>query len=195
MLYWLIRGLFVFIFSLFYLWDVKGRENLPAEGPFIICSNHISWWDPPLVGCLVTKVPVYFMAKEELFRIPVFGWILKRIHAFPVKRESADRRAIKTALETLKNGRVLGIFPEGTRSRTDELLPPQAGVGLIALKSEAPIVPVAIQGRYRLFRPVRVRIGKPLLLTDFYGQKAKAEQLEEAAGRIMAEIARLREED
>ena len=147
-----------------------------------------------MVGSLIRNRQVRFMAKEELFGIPVFSQILKGIQVFPVKRGSADRRAIKTALEILKNGNILGLFPEGTRSKTDKLLPPQAGVGLIALKSEAPVVPVAIIGPYRLFKPLKVKIGKPIQFTEDYGQKAKAEQLEQIAVAIMAEIGRLRHE-
>jgi 1-acyl-sn-glycerol-3-phosphate acyltransferase len=194
-LYWGIRWFFIQIFRFCYRWDVRGLENLPREGPYILCSNHISWWDPPLVGSLVRNRQVHFMAKEELFEIPVFAQILTRIQVFPVKRGSADRRAIKMALDKLKNGNILGLFPEGTRSKTDELLPPQSGVGLIALKSEAPVVPVAIIGHYRLFRPIKVKIGMPLQFAEYYGQKAKSEQLEQIASLIMTEIGRLRQEN
>lgn len=191
MFYRVVRQAFEWIFLLFYRWDVQGRQNIPDEGPFILCANHISWWDPPLVGSL-TKRTVRFMAKEELFKIPVIGKFMPMVQAFPVKRDSADRRAIKTALDTVKNGGGLGIFPEGTRSRTEELLPPQAGIGLIAVKSEAPVVPVAIIGPYKLFRPIKVRIGAPITFPQYYGVKTKSEHLEEVAGKIMDEIARLR---
>ncbi|EEG78245.1 lysophospholipid acyltransferase family protein [Dethiobacter alkaliphilus] len=191
MLYKVIRQLFAWIFQIFYRWDVQGRENLPDEGAFLLCANHISWWDPPLMGA-VTSRTVRFMAKEELFKIPVFGKILPKVNAFPVKRDSADRRAIKTALDTLKSGGVVGIFPEGTRSKTDDLLPPQAGVGLIAVKSEAPVVPAAIVGPYKLFRPIQVRIGKPMTFPQHYGTRVKAEHLEDTAQKIMEEIGRLR---
>lgn len=192
MLYWFFRWVFVLIFRFFYRWEVSGRENIPLTGSFIICSNHISWWDPPLVGSLVSHQPVYFMAKEELFQLPVFGSIMRKIHAFPVKRDSADRRAIRTALDVLKGGNILGLFPEGTRSKTDELLPPQPGVGMIAIKSEAAVLPVGITGPYKLFRPVRVKIGKPLQFQEHYGQKARTEHFEQVAATIMSEIDWLR---
>ncbi|MDW7651676.1 MAG: lysophospholipid acyltransferase family protein [Bacillota bacterium] len=194
MLYRFIRQIFAWIFMTVYRWDVGGRENIPEQGPFILCANHISWWDPPLVGAL-TKHKVRFMAKEELFNIPVIGKILPLIHVFPVKRNSADRRAIKTALDTLKEGGNLGIFPEGTRSRTADLLPPQAGVGLIAVKSEAPVVPVAIIGPYVPFKPLKIRIGEPVRFPEYYGSKAKAGDLEDVAKQIMSEIARLRQSE
>ena len=191
MVYKVIRQLFTWIFQIFYRWDVRGQENIPEEGAFLLCANHISWWDPPLMGCITHRI-VRFMAKEELFKIPVGGKILPMVHAFPVKRDSADRRAIKTALDTLKNGGIVGIFPEGTRSRTADLLPPQAGIGLIAVKSQASVVPVAIIGPYKLFRSIKVRIGKPITFPEYYGVRVKAEQLEDTAQRIMAEIACLR---
>jgi 1-acyl-sn-glycerol-3-phosphate acyltransferase len=193
LVYLVIRQLFKWVFQTIYRWQIEGRENIPQEGACILCANHISWWDPPLVGCLTHRV-VRFMAKEELFAMPVVGRIMPKLNAFPVKRDSADRRAIKTALDTLKNGGILGIFPEGTRSQTDELLPPQPGVGLIALKSGAPVIPVAIIGPYRMLRPIRIRIGAPLYFPEYYGVKTRAEDLEEVSGRMMAEIDRLRRE-
>lgn len=191
MFYRAIRQLFAIIYMTVFRWNVQGRGNIPKEGPCILCANHISFWDPPLVGCL-THRHVRFMAKEELFNFPVMGKAMVWLNAFPVKRESADRRAIKTALETLSGGGVLGIFPEGTRSRTDEFLPPQGGVGLIAIKSEAPVIPIAIIGPYHLFKPIRVKIGTPMQFPELYGVKTKSEHLEEAAQKIMAEISRLR---
>lgn len=135
------------------------------------------------------------MAKAELFKLPVLNIALPRLHAFPVKRDTADRRAIRTALEVVKNGDLLGLFPEGTRSKTGELLPPQPGIGLIAQKSGSPVIPIAIIGPYRLFKPIKVIIGKPVELpaeiTEGSEKKTRAEMLEDIAGLIMEEIGRL----
>ncbi|MBT9172113.1 MAG: 1-acyl-sn-glycerol-3-phosphate acyltransferase [Syntrophomonadaceae bacterium] len=191
MLYWVIRKVFRVIYRVCFRWRVQGLENIPSDQPFIICANHFSWWDPPLIACLVSHKPVRFMAKEELFRLPVVGLVLRRVYAFPVRRGRADKTAIRTALDTLRNGGILGLFPEGTRNRTGELLPPQPGIALIALKSGSIVLPVAIVGPYRLFRQVRVKIGEPLLLTEGDRQLVRAGQLEQTAGQIMAEIRRL----
>lgn len=191
MLYWVIRKVFRAIYRVCFRWRVQGLENIPSDQPFIICANHFSWWDPPLIACLVSHKPVRFMAKDELFRLPVVGLVLRRVYAFPVRRGRADKTAIRTALDTLRNGGILGLFPEGTRNRTGELLPPQPGIALIALKSESIVLPVAIVGPYRLFRRVRVKIGEPLPLTEGDGQLVRAGQLEQTAGQIMAEIRRL----
>jgi len=133
------------------------------------------------------------MAKEELFKIPLFRSFLLSIKAFPVKRDSADRRAIKKSLEILKNNEVLGLFPEGTRSKTDNFLPPQPGIALIAIKSEAAVLPIAIVGPYRIFRPIRVQIGTPMNLSEYYDQKISGGQFEQIAGKIMDEVFRLRQ--
>lgn len=191
MFYMVVRQIFTWIFMFIFRWEIAGREHLPREGGCILCSNHISWWDPPLIGCLTKRI-VYFMSKEEMFQIPFFSKVMPLLYAFPVRRNSADRRAIKKALEILKSGKVLGIFPEGTRSRTEDLLVPHSGVALIAIKSEVPVVPIAIIGSFKILRQIKVCIGTPISFPEYYGQKNKAEQLEEVAGKIMQEIDRLR---
>ncbi|MCL4425061.1 MAG: 1-acyl-sn-glycerol-3-phosphate acyltransferase [Firmicutes bacterium] len=190
-MYVLIRGLFSLFFHLFFLgWKAEGLANLPQEGAVILYSNHISWWDPPLVGCVV-KRPVCFMAKEELFRIPIIGQVLPLLGAFPVRRGTADRAAIRRALEILKEGRVLGIFPEGTRSKSGQLQKAEPGTALLAIKSRASLVPVAILGPYRPFRPIRVRIGQPFFMEEFFNQRVSGDILNPASRKIMERIAAL----
>ena len=129
--------------------------------------NHLSMLDPILVGAVIPR-PICFMAKEELFRYPVLGRILRWVHAFPVRRGEPDREAIQYALRRLREGQVVGIFPEGTRSPDGRLLELQGGTALLALKSGAPILPVAITGTQRAMPkgawwprrvPVEIRIG------------------------------------
>jgi 1-acyl-sn-glycerol-3-phosphate acyltransferase len=186
MLYTIGKILFSIIFSLLFKWEITGAENIPDKGPLIICSNHISWWDPPLVGCSI-KRRIYFMAKEELFKNPLLGYVLKAVGAFPIKRGEADRKAIKKSLEILEQAKVLGIFPEGTRSKTGELQKPEPGVALIALKSNAQILPVAIKGPYKLFKPVKVIVGKPYRLS-YSGGKLTTEVLQQNSEQIMEKI-------
>ncbi|KYH33043.1 1-acyl-sn-glycerol-3-phosphate acyltransferase [Moorella mulderi DSM 14980] len=144
-------------------WEVQGRENFPLEGPVIVIANHISYLDPVAVGVAAPRM-VRFMAKEELFHIPVVNWIIKGLHAFPVRRGRSDRAALKAALEVLHDGQVLGMFPEGTRSKDGRLLPFQHGAALLALKTGAPLLPVAIKNTNRVFRGGRIKviIGQPL---------------------------------
>ena len=131
------------------------------------------------------------MGKAELFEIPLFGSLIRMLHAFPVKRNTADRAAIRKALSVLAEGGALGIFPEGTRSRDGNLLPPEPGVALLAMKSKAPVIPVGINGCYSPFGKLRLRVGKPLILEESREKKARSRQLEEAAAEVMKEIGKL----
>ncbi|CEP67702.1 1-acyl-sn-glycerol-3-phosphate acyltransferase [Moorella glycerini] len=144
-------------------WEVQGRENFPLEGPVIVIANHISYLDPVAVGVAAPRT-VRFMAKEELFHIPIVNWIITGLHAFPVRRGRSDRAALKAALEVLHDGQVLGMFPEGTRSKDGRLLPFQHGAALLALKTGAPLLPVAVKNTNRVFRGGRIKviIGQPL---------------------------------
>ncbi|KQL49274.1 acyl-phosphate glycerol 3-phosphate acyltransferase [Brevibacillus choshinensis] len=185
------RGFFRIIFSLVFRWQVIGREHIPKEGPVILCANHISLWDPPLLGSGIERM-VNFMAKEELFRIPVIGFLITKFGAFPVKRGAGDRAAIRTTLKLLEEGKIFGIFPEGTRSKTGEVGEGMPGVAMFALKSQALVIPVAIIGPYRLFRPIKIVYGEPIDLTRLREAKSSADTLKETSDLIMDHIRNLR---
>lgn len=116
MLYTILRIIFAVFFQILFRAKTYGKEHLPAEGPVILAANHMSNWDPPLLATFLPR-PVSYMAKIELFEHPVFGAAIRRCHAFPVKRGAADRGAIKAAINVLKQGRVLGLFPEARAVR------------------------------------------------------------------------------
>jgi len=148
---------------------VRGAENIPARGPVLLAINHRSYMDPPYLS-MITGRQLHLMAKEQLFTIPVFGPYIRAMGAFPVKRGVADRGAIRQAIDELKAGHVLGIFPEGTRADPGTLLPAERGFALIAKQTGIPIVPVALEGTdkvhpkhaKRLHRAhVTATIGKP----------------------------------
>lgn len=187
-----LRAAFRAVLAGVFRWRVEGRERIPAAGPVLICANHISWWDIPLVACMAPR-RVYFMAKEELFRYPVFGWLIAGLGAFPVQRGQPDRRSLHAALQHLAAGRAVVVYVEGTRSRTGELLPAQPGAAWLAVKARVPVVPVAILGPYRPFRPVRAAAGTPLELKEYYERRVNTNDLAEAGARIMEEIRRLLE--
>lgn len=195
MLYRFACSLLRLYLMIFNRWEIEGRENLPKQGSVVLTANHTSLWDPIILGCSVYRT-VHYMAKDELFRVPVFKWILPRLECFPVKRGRVDRNALRLAADYLEKGEVLGLFPEGTRSRTGSLLPFQHGAALFALRSQAPLVPVGITGAGTVFPftlrgKIRVRIGKPLNFPEIYGQKIGEEQLEKVSGALRDEISRL----
>jgi len=148
---------------------VEGLENVPLEGPVIVACNHVSYWDPVLIGCALPR-QVFFMAKDDLFEKPVLGFLIKKLGAFPVKRKQGDVSAIRKSLQILKENKVLGIFPEGTRSKSGAIQEALAGVVLIMEKSKAPILPLKVYGARGLLRQKRgnigVIIGKPFYASD-----------------------------
>ena len=176
-----------------YRFEVIGLEHFPKNGGVLLCSNHIDNLDPPVVG-IVSPRPVHFMAKEELFSIPVLGPILPRINAFPVKRVMSDREALRKGLSILKEGKVMGLFPEGTRSKTGELQKGLAGAGFFALRTDAAVLPCAIIGPYRKFRRLKVVFGPPIDFSDYKkdGEKLSAEK---ATNIIMDHISKLIQEN
>lgn len=171
----------------FYRLEVIGVENFPKNEGVLLCSNHISNLDPPLVG-VTSPRPIHFMAKAELFEIPVLKKILPKIQAFPVKRGMSDKQALRNGLSLLKDKKVLGLFPEGTRSKTGEIGKGLAGAGFFALKTDAKVVPCAIIGPYKPFKTLKVVYGEPIHMDELRENKASAK---EATDLIMNTIQEL----
>lgn len=172
-----------------YRMNVIDKENVPKQGPVIICSNHISNWDPLVVGVTCPR-NIYFMAKEELFSNKFIKILLKKVHAFPIKRGMKDRNALRTALDILKGGNTLGLFPEGTRSKNGEVGEGLSGVGFFALRSDAKVIPCAIIGTYKKGKRLKVVYGKPIEMQELRERKASAREVTDV---IMEEIRQLRQ--
>ncbi|WP_245676704.1 lysophospholipid acyltransferase family protein [Bacillus solimangrovi] len=181
--YVLVKG----IFRTTYRVEVIGSENVPKDKGVLLCSNHISNFDPPMLGISFPR-DVHYMAKEELFKLPVMKQVLLSLNAFPVRRGMSDKQALRQGLKLLKDGEVLGLFPEGTRSKTGELGEGMSGAGFFALRSNAEVVPAAIIGSYRPFSKVKVIIGEPIEMTKLREEKATAKDATEI---IMSAIAKL----
>jgi len=138
------------LFKLFWKVDIQGIDNIPKKGPLIIAANHTSYLDPVILG-IATNRKMHFIAKQEIFNNFISNFIFRKLNAFPVDREKIDIKALKNAINVLKEKEVLGIFPEGTRSTTGDLQNFKLGIIKIALKTGAPIVPAGIIGAHKIF--------------------------------------------
>ena len=191
-LYFFVRALLRPIFNIKYRTRYTGIENIPSEGAYILASNHLEAIDPILISAGV-KRQVNYMAKAELFEKKFVGGLLSRVGAFPVERgTSAAKGAIKHFEEILSKGELMGIFIEGTRSKTGEFLPPKNGVSLIAYDTKTPVIPVCIT---HLGKKRAVRIGEPLSLGDMGFEKGGAKEFRTASRTIMDKIKELREQE
>ncbi len=199
MVYRAVRGIIRFLMRIYVDLDVQGLEHVPERGPALLVSNHVNLIDPVvIIGVL--KRPVSFMAKEELFSIPVFGRLLRAMEIVPVARgKIAARRALERAKQLLQAGRLFCVYPEGTRSRTPGMGPAHHGAALLALQTGVPVIPTAVTGTHLIMRegrffptrgPVSFRVGSPLPVERVSG-RIDRRTMEELTERIMRRIAAL----
>lgn len=184
-------------FKPFYRIRVEGAEKVPDEGGFILASNHVSAADPIFFASNVKNRRIHFMAKKEVFKNIFAKWIITHYNAFPIERGNSDKTALEYAITLLEQGRVLGIFPEGTRSRDGTPRQPKAGVGLIAKSARADVLPAAIciEGKLHRGSEVVIRFGELIRFEEFsFSEEDKSHEFREAAEYIMGKIAALREE-
>lgn len=162
-LYYLGRFLFKWFFILIYRCKAYGSQNIPEDTGLIIAPNHSSYFDPPMAGCFMNR-DLFFMAKEELFSMPILGFCIKRTNAFPVKRGKQDMSAFRNAFSLLEHKKALLVFPEGTRSKDGNLGKARPGVGMIACNAQVPVVPVKITNTNKMFKFKKLTIvyGKPI---------------------------------
>ena len=172
--------------------SVEGVENVPSEGGVLLCPNHSSNWDPILVVlALPVNFRIHMMGKEELFQNPVANWVLRKLGGFPVSRGNADIKAVKTAIQAIKSGDNLMMFPEGTVIRNGvgkvDGLPPHAhsGAAVIGVRAGAKLVPVFVDGEKKNFCRTRVIFGKPVE-TVYTGRHGTAEEMQKIADDVLA---------
>jgi len=188
MIYWIGWLISRVVFTLIYRREITGLENLPESGSYILAANHQSYADPPLVGSCIKK-KIYYIAKKELFRIPVFGWFIKKMNAFPVDRDIADAGALKNALKILQSGNILLVFPEGTRYKPGKIRKLKKGAAMLSISSNSPVVPVAVINSDKLssFKKIKVKFGIPIRFNS-------GEDYNVATDKIMSEIEKLKNE-
>ncbi len=180
--------------------EVIGTEHIPTSGPFLIASSHASLLDPPIVGCQVSR-QMRFFARKTLWNLSLMSWWLNKVETIPVDRDSGDVGAIRRVLQALAENRAIVLFPEGTRSPDGHLQKPKAGVGLMACKTGAPVVPCRIYGSDEAFgkgmkiprfgTSVTVVFGPPIPASEYDAKEAGKERYQVSSERIMARIAAL----
>jgi 1-acyl-sn-glycerol-3-phosphate acyltransferase len=178
---------------------VHGREHIPRTGGAVICSNHVSFLDPPVLGSGLPR-RTYFMAKKELFEVPVLGPMIRSVYAFPVDRDTTDREAIRHGIELLEKGELLVVFPEGGRSPDGSLQPGNIGPALMAGRAGVPIIPAALKGTNQIMPRegkglhrgrVQVDYGAPIHPRQFGEGRLDKHQLQAFTEAVMEAIAAL----
>lgn len=188
-----VRNTFKILYKILFRVEVDGLENLPKTGKLIICSNHISLLDPPLLACFLPR-KISFMAKKELFKNPIMRYCITKLGSFPVDREGNDLSAIKNSIKILKKDEALGIFPQGTRVKEFNIESVKPGIAMIGVKSKSPIIPVYIDSNYKIFSKVNVIIGKPILLDEYFGTKLNVDDYKSISKDIIKRIYKLKDE-
>lgn len=191
----LVRFFLGFLFQTRYY----NRHLIPDQGGFLLVSNHISFMDPPLMGLSTSPREINFLAKKELFKYPVFGWLIRSFNAIPVRRGRIDRDLIQRLKALVTKGQALLMFPEGTRSRIGDLLPGKPGVGMLALQAQVPIVPAYLTGTTSLIKAlfrraaISVTFGKPITVPDLQKYPFDKEGYRQLSQDLMERIRQIRD--
>ena len=165
---------------------VFGTENVPVDGPLIVACNHVSYFDPPVLGCLCPR-RISYMAKKELFSVPVLGSVIRALGAYSVDRRGSATSAIRRSLQVLESGGAIGIFPEGTRNASGTVAP-QTGVALLAALGQVPVVPACIRGTDRALRLARIDVAFGAPLQPPPARKATRDDLAKFTAEVMKTI-------
>lgn len=177
-----------FLGRILYRIEIIGDENIPDGGRIIVAANHKSFLDPIFMMIAMNKRRIIPVAKKELFDVFLLKNILKKLGVIPIDRSNPSITTIKTIINEIKKENILGIFPEGTRSKKDEFLPAKPGVALFALKTKATVVPMSIVTSYRVFSKVRIVIGNPIDMDEYYNRRVEKEEYIKIAQIIMDEV-------
>lgn len=193
MLYRFFKIILTPVFYLLFRIEVINKEKIKKDGAMIVCSNHTSNLDPLILFSIIPQ-NIYFIAKQELFEIPVLGWFLKKVGVFPVKRGAHDTKAIKTCISILKHNKTLGMFPEGTRNREGKKIEPKAGVILFAARTDSPILPISICRPVKFFRKNRVIVGNLINYPKEKYGRLEYDEYKKLSADVMKNIYKLRDD-
>lgn len=187
-----------FVYVVFYkfIYRIKkvNEKNIPKEGAYIICANHVNMLDALAVVC-GCKRKVRFICKASMFKVKALGWALKLSDTIPINRDKNDIESMKRSIKALKNGEVLGVFPEGTRKGMEKNVKAKSGAAFFSLKTGTPVIPLGIQGSFKPFTKVKLVFGEPLDFSEYYGKEKDKEALEKVTDIIMNNIIMLTKQD
>lgn len=188
-----IKGTANVLCHLIYRYDVEGYENLPKEGSAVLCANHIHMLDSVSIVIHIKRM-IYIMVKKELMASKIGNWFFNKLGCFAVDRGKGDMKAIESAKNHLKNGDLLLIFPEGKRNGMAKGEKMKKGAAMIALETKAPIIPIGIQGSFKPFTKVKIRVGKPMDMTEYFTkEEVNARDLITLTNKMKDEIILLRD--
>ena len=183
-----VKKVFKCFSKVFFKYKVIGAENIPDEGNLIIAANHKSNLDPIFLAVAIENRQVAAIAKQELFKIKPLGFILKKLNVISINREKPDVSTVKNILRAIKDGYILGIFPEGTRIKEPGFGQAKGGLSVFAIKGKAQVVPISIISNYKLFNRVTIYIDKPISFEEYYKQKLTKEENERLAQNVLEVI-------
>lgn len=190
MFYNIIKFIASILIRLVYRIKVTGQENLPIDGKLIVCGNHLNNLDPLIISIVFPRT-INWMGKKELFKYRWFGFILGKLNVFSVNRDATDLKSVKKSLRILKEDKVLGIFPEGTKVKGYDLNNAKPGVAMLAVKSQTNILPIRIESNYKLFNKIHIKIGNLIDVSDYKGQKLTNDDYTKISQNILETIYRL----
>ena len=203
-LHYLTRLAATVLFRIFYRMKVTGEENIPPNTGIMYMSNHASYLDPPLLSTMSWKRQLNFMARDTLFRNPLFGWFIGAVGAIPIKRGAVDRKSWGALIERIAQGGAVVFFPEGTRTPDGEMHEGKPGTGMLVHMSRAKVLPAYIRGSFeawpkgqkmpKLFRTIEVHYGKPLNFDEYFEKEGSREIYEEITKTVTDEIRKIKEE-
>jgi 1-acyl-sn-glycerol-3-phosphate acyltransferase len=205
LLYFIVWCVSRFVYATYFHWRAYNPGRVPSQGPVILASNHASYLDPTLVGAALNRA-IHYLAREDLFSMPLMGWVLHRLYVVPVDREGGGARGLKAILDRLHAGAAIILFPEGTRTRDGLIQRARAGIGLTVIKSSCPVVPVRVFGTFEAYgrhmrfpqpRRIAVKFGVPMDFSELRAEARVCSKVrlkaiyQQAADEIMAAIAKL----
>ena len=205
LLYFIVWCVSRFVYATYFHWRAYNPCRVPSQGPVILASNHASYLDPTLVGAALNRA-IHYLAREDLFSMPLMGWVLHRLYVVPVDREGGGARGLKAILDRLHAGAAIILFPEGTRTRDGLIQRARAGIGLTVIKSSCPVVPVRVFGTFEAYgrqmrfpqpRRIAVKFGVPMDFSELRAEARVCSKVrlkaiyQQAADEIMAAIAKL----